>query len=145
MTFEDDFEGLVALRDILREWDDRYACVVRVELRPRNKHSDEDLLDEADRPRLFLETIRFEVEQAVECAQLAHTLRTLAGDRAFSIHVSERPDPIYLESPARPVRLADHEPTRPVKLARRSPPLWFVLFLMACVWVIVWAVSRDGV
>ena len=89
MTFADEFEGLIALRDALREWDETYSCVVRVEIRPRNKHSDEDLLDEVERPRLFLESIRFEVEQAVESAQVVHGLRQLA--EGLTIHVHREP------------------------------------------------------
>ena len=92
MTFTDEFEGLIALRDLLKKWDEDFACTVRVELRPRSKYSGEDLLGEDERPRLFLETIAFEVEQAVDAAQLVHSLRELSEGVTIHVHRDRIPE-----------------------------------------------------
>jgi hypothetical protein len=80
MSFSDEYSGLLFLGEKLSEWQDELPGVVRVELNPYNKHDGSSYLTRSDRPMLFLETISWELKDAIEALRLWYAIKTAGGE-----------------------------------------------------------------
>jgi hypothetical protein len=63
------------LAELLENWDERSAGVIRIELRPVNKHTDELIIGEHEVPRLFMEELVYDVRAAADALRAVTWLR----------------------------------------------------------------------
>jgi len=91
-----DVESFHGFVEWLREIEERNAGVIRIEMRPVNKHTGEDLYDPEDLPRFPLELLLPEAEQALEALVALKVL-----DRHLVIPVVERLAEIATRLPRR--------------------------------------------